>query len=172
MQELTHSDSAFINFRDYVFAESGGHGFRWINVKKFRVPADALGDQDVLAALIADVRFRNDYAGGGVEPDGTRLGPYWAQNITLDAYRAVTEDDAVNTLQAWVGQHDPLPGTLENVVAREVYSAVRVATSCYELVDLGREAFHDWVGVHIDFNEFVAIDRQSSSMALIVAADD
>lgn len=172
MQELTHSDSAFINFRDHVFDESGSHGYRWIDIKTFRLPADAGSDQNLLTALIADVQFRDDYAGGGVEPGGTRHGPYWTRNVTLDAYRAVNQDDAAQTLQTWAGHHGPLPNTLEDVLVREVYPTVRTATSCYELLELGREALHDWGGVHIDFHEFVAIDRQASSLTLIIAAAD
>ncbi|WP_327257107.1 hypothetical protein [Streptomyces sp. NBC_01244] len=172
MQELTHSDSAFINFRDHVFNESGGHGYRWIDIKRFRLPADAPGDPAVIAALIAHAQFRDDYAGGGVEPDGTRHGPYWTQNVTVDAYRAISRNGAAGTLQSWASQHGPLPSSLEDVLAREVYPAVRPATSCYELSNLGPEAFHDWGGVHIDFHEFVVIDRRDSSLTLIVAADD
>lgn len=172
MQELTYLDDVFINFRDHVFDESGGHGFRWINIKRFRLPADEPGGQDVLAALIANVQFRDDYAGGGVQPDGTRHGPYWTRSVTVDAYRAVTRDDAATTLRTWADRHGPLPGTLADVLAREVHPAVRTATSCYELPDLGREAFHGWGGVHTDFHEFVAIDRPESSLTLIVAADD
>ncbi|MGW2989345.1 hypothetical protein [Streptomyces goshikiensis] len=172
MQELTHSDSIFINFGDHDFSGSGGHGYRWIDIKRFRLSADAPSDLDVIAALIANIQFRDDYAGGGVDPDGTRHGPYWTQNVTADAYRAITLDDATQTLQSWAGQHGPLPSSLEDALEREVHPTLRAATSCYELSNLGPEAFHDWGGVHIDFHEFVVIDRQKSSLTLLVAADD
>ncbi|MFJ7272023.1 hypothetical protein ACIQV3_36240 [Streptomyces sp. NPDC099050] len=48
VRELTHSDSTFINSRD--------HGYRWIDIKRFSLPADAPGDLDVIAALIARSR--------------------------------------------------------------------------------------------------------------------
>jgi hypothetical protein len=172
VQELTYSGNTFINFRDHAFSDSGAHGYRWINIKKFRLPADASQDRDVLAALIADIQFRDDYAGGGVEPDGTRHGPYWRRNVTDDAYRAVTEDEAAQALRSWADQHGPLPRMLEDVLVREVAPVIRAATSCYELLDLGRDAFHDWGGVHIDFHEFIVIDRPKSTLALLVAADD
>lgn len=172
MQELTHSDSIFINFIDHDFGESGGHGYRWVNIKRFRLPADAPSDLDVIAALIANIQFRDDYAGGGVDPGGTRHGPYWTQNVTADAYRAITRDDATQTLQSWAGQHGPLPSSLEDALEREVHPTLRAANSIYELSDLGAESFHDWGGVHIDFHEFVVIDRQESSLTLLVAADD
>lgn len=173
MPELTHTDSAFINFRDHGLADvldhGFDHGFRWINLKRFGYPASAADEREVLAALIADVQFRDDYAGGGVDPDGLRHGPYWTRNITPDAYRAVTEADVSRTLRAWAG---PLPRTLDDTVDDAVHATLRAATSCYELLDLGREAFHDWGGVHGEFHEFVVIHRPSASLALIVAADD
>jgi len=47
-----------------------------------------------------------------------------------------------------------------------------VATSRYQLEDLGHEAFHDWGGVHTDFYELILIDRTAGVLSLLVAADD
>ncbi|WP_329321564.1 hypothetical protein [Streptomyces sp. NBC_01262] len=71
-----------------------------------------------------------------VQLTGTRHEPYWTRNVTLDAYRAVNQDDAAQTLQTWAGHHGPLPNTLEDVLVREVYPTVRTVTNCYELLEL------------------------------------
>ncbi len=47
-----------------------------------------------------------------------------------------------------------------------------MATNRYQLEDLGREAFHDWGGVHTDFHELILIDRAAGVLSLLVAADD
>lgn len=168
MTQLVLSAQSFVNFRDYKFP---GHGHRWADVKSFRILSGAK-DDELLGLLVADEQFRDDYAGGGTDAAGQRHGPYWLRHITADAYQEVGSAEAVGTIRRWADQHGALPEALEAVMAAEVYAVLASATRCFVLPDLGRTAFHDWGGVHTEFHEYVVIDRERASLALIVAADD
>lgn len=75
-QDLPYRDQVFINFRDF-FGHSPDHGYRWVDLKRFCLARPGQSDMQVLHALIKHDQFRDDYAGGGVVPEGTRHGPYW-----------------------------------------------------------------------------------------------
>jgi hypothetical protein len=169
--DLDYRDQVFINFRDF-FGGSLDHGFRWVDLKKFCLPRTARSDTQILDALIRHDRFRDDYAGGGVDPIGTRHGPYWLDRISVDAYELVDKTTATYALDVWASLYGELPQTLKATLERGVHALVRAATSRYSLKDLGESAFHDWGGVHGEFHELVVIDRDTSSLTLIVAADD
>ncbi|MFC1401258.1 MULTISPECIES: hypothetical protein [Streptacidiphilus] len=171
MTQLVFDAQTFLNFRDYDFTEHGGHGYRWVDVKSFRIPQDTQ-DSELLTALIAHEQFRDDYAGGGVEPSGTRHGPYWLKHVTEHSYQLIGKAEALSRLRDWVDQHGPVPESLEADLASQVFAIVDSATSCYSLGDLGSKALHDWGGVHVDFHEYVAVDQERLLLRLVVAADD
>lgn len=160
-----------MNFRHHDFSEPSAHGYRWVDVRSFGIPRGAQ-DGELLTALVAHEQFRDDYAGGGVDPGGIRHGPYWLRHVTAHAYRAVGKAEALSTIRDWVDQYGPVPESLEEALASQVFDAVDSATSCYRLRDLGSRAFHDWGGVHADFHEYVAVDRERALVKLVVAADD
>ncbi|MGW2706725.1 hypothetical protein [Streptomyces sp. NPDC001340] len=168
---LAHEGSAVINFRHYV-RDPREHGFRWVDIKQLRFSAESLDDRGLLAALIGHEQFRDDYAGGGVLPDGPRHGPYWLRLIAPDLYEAISPERAVQILREWV---DPLwdpPSELEADLQREVFNRLAAADGIYYLGELGDEAIHDWGRVHDCFHEFVLIDRSAGQITLVVAADD
>lgn len=168
---LAHEESAFINFRRYV-PDPKEHGFRWVDIKQLRFAADAVDDGGLLAALIGHEQFRDDYAGGGVQPDGPRHGPYWLRLITPDLYELTSQAKAVQILREWA---DPLwdaPTKLGADLQREVSTRLASADGIYYLSELGDEAIHDWGRVHDYFHEFVLVDRSAGLITLIVAADD
>ena len=169
--DLDYRDQVFINFRDF-FGRSPDHAFRWVDLKRFCLPRPAQSDTQILDALIGHDHFRDDYAGGGVDRVGTRHGPYWLDRISADAYEPVDETTATYLLDFWAGQYGELPQALKVALDRDVHALVRAATSRYCLKALGEGALHDWGGVHGEFHELVVIDRTTSSLALIVAADD
>ncbi|WP_017238481.1 hypothetical protein [Streptomyces sp. SS] len=80
--------------------------------------------------------------------------------------------EALQTLRDWVDQHGSIPESLEEALASAMCAVIESATHCYHLRDLGPRAFHDRGGVHTDFHEYVAIDREQSLLTLLVAADD
>ncbi|MGW9372574.1 hypothetical protein ACWGVR_21425 [Streptomyces xanthophaeus] len=170
--ELTYEGDAFILFRDYKFQEPRSHAFRWVTVKHLRFPAESDGDEELLAALIGHEQFRDDYAGGGVLPDGLRHGPYWLRMVTPHAYEAVGREDSARILREWADQYGDLPAALAADLQREVFGRLAEADRIYHLPELGGGALHDWGGVHGEFHEFVLIDRLAGRLTLLVAADD
>ncbi|MFF9080618.1 MULTISPECIES: hypothetical protein [Streptomyces] len=168
---LAHEDSAFINFRRYV-RDSREHGYRWVDIKRLRFSAESVDDRELLAALVGHEQFRDDYAGGGVLPDGPRHGPYWLRLITPDLYESISQEKAVQILREWVDPLWDVPTALETDLQREVFARVAAADGIYYLGELGDEAIHDWGRVHDSFHEFVLVDRAAGQVTLIVAADD
>jgi hypothetical protein len=170
--ELIHEDSDFINFRDYGFRDAKAPAFRWVDAKRLRLPAESIDDRQLLAALIGHEQFRDDYAGGGVLPDGSRHGPYWLRLVTPDAYEEVGREKSGAVLREWVDQFGAVPAQLEADLRRVVFDRLAAADRVHHLSGLGDEAFHDWGGVHGEFHEFVLIDRSAGQVTLLVAADD
>lgn len=170
--KLTHEASAFINFRDYKFQDSKSHGFRWVDVKRLRLPAESVDDGELLAALIGHEQFRDDYAGGGVLLEGSRHGPYWLRLVTPEVYEAVSCEKTAHILWEWVNQFGDVPAELEADLQQEVFDRLSAADHIYYLSGLGDEAIHDWGRVHDCFHEFVLIDRSAGRITLLVAADD
>lgn len=169
---INYQDSAFINFQDYEFTEHGAAAYRWVNIKRFRIQTEEVPDTALLAMLIDDEKFRDDYAGGGVEPDEIRHGPYWLRLVTPDVYEAVSPEESTRILYEWAEQFGALPAELEAELRQAVFAPVASADSRYYLSGLTEAHFHDWGGVHCDFHEFVLIDRAASLLTLLVAADD
>ncbi|MFJ2968684.1 hypothetical protein ACIPIC_41265 [Streptomyces collinus] len=168
---LAHEEGAFINFRRYV-PDPKEHGFRWVDIKQLRFSAESVADRGLLAMLIGHEQFRDDYAGGGVLPDGTRHGPYWLRLITADLYEYIGQEKAVQILREWMDPLWDVPTELDADLQREVFARLAAADGIYYLGDLGDEAIHDWGRVHDCFHEFVLIDRSVGRITLIVAADD
>ncbi|MEV1170138.1 hypothetical protein [Nonomuraea sp. NPDC049784] len=166
---LTYLDQTFINFREFLLKD---HARRWVDIKRFGMSHADVGDTHLLTELIGHEQFRDDYAGGGVEADGLRHGPYWLRSVSATAYVHVDEMNANAILRDWAAQFGPLPAALSARLEREVHPLVAGATERYQLADLGHEAFHGWGGVHIDFHELVVIDRPAKILSLLVAADD
>lgn len=168
---LAHEESAFINFRRYV-PDPKEHGFRWVDIKQLRFSAESVDDRRLLAALIGHEQFRDDYAGGGVLPEGLRHGPYWVRLITPDLYEPMSQERAVQILREWVDPLWDVSTELEADLQREVFARLAAADGIYYLSELGDDAIHDWGRVHDYFHEFVLIDRSVGRITLIVAADD
>ncbi|MEU9076806.1 hypothetical protein ACFYUY_28355 [Kitasatospora sp. NPDC004745] len=168
---LVHEGSAFVNFRHHL-PDPKDHGFRWVDIKRFGFSAECPDDSGLLAALIGHEQFRDDYAGGGVLPDGLRHGPYWLRSITPDRYDPIREQQAVRILQEWVGPARGRPAGLEAALRQEVFDRLTTADGIHHLGELGAGAMHDWGGVHGEFHEFVLVDRSAGRITLVVAADD
>ncbi|MEU3938014.1 hypothetical protein AB0E85_39255 [Streptomyces sp. NPDC029044] len=129
-------------------------------------------DRGLLAALIEHEQFRDDYAGGGVLPDGLRHGPYWQRLIIPDLYESISQEKAVRILREWMDPPWDVPPELEADLQREVFARLASADGIHHLSEPGDEAIHDWGRVHDCFHEFVLIDRSAGRITLIVAADD
>ncbi len=163
---LAFRGEVFVNFR---------HSRQWVILKLFGLPADA-DDDAVLALMIGHRLYRDSFALGSQEKHEAPIhGPYRLEVLTPAAYSPVSADDAEALLRTWAEYEVPLPETQRDELERELYSRIRAASSCYQLANLGEAAWHDWggvVGSSTGFHEFVLIDRETGSVALVVASDD
>lgn len=165
-ERLVYEGKVFINFRN--------HTYQWVSIKLFALPADT-DDHAVLALLIRHVRYRDSYGGTGDRDMETIHGPYWLYAITPEVFSPVSAPDTEALLRTWAEYAAPLPDGRREELERELYPRIRSATSRYQLPDLRDIAEHDWgssVGSLTGFFEFVLIDRQAGSVALVVAGDD
>ena len=160
-----------INFR-WFSAEGFAHGYRWVDIKCFRLPAALCANGEGLSALIGAAEFADGYAGGGIDPTGTTHGPYRIGHITAAAYDPVQAPEAISVIENWARQYGDPPDLLAGALEEHVYRPIRKAAGCYRLKDLGTGVYHDWGGVQVEFYEFAVIDRVTGTVSLIVAADD
>ncbi|MEY9886995.1 hypothetical protein ABIA35_006729 [Catenulispora sp. MAP12-49] len=168
---IDFADQALINFLEHDFVPPSHHGFRWINIKRFRIPA-APADERLLSTLIDDGQFEDGYIGGGADPGSGVHGPYHLGRITPAAYQAVDVDTAIGELDTWARQLGALPPTLADVLEEEVYAPIRRAGSRYRLAELGQDAMHDLGFIPAEFHEIVIVAPEVHLLTLIVAADD
>jgi hypothetical protein len=159
-------------YRDRVFINFKNNTFQWVDIKRFQLPGTPCGDRTALGLLLRHVRYRDSYAGSADEDSGNLHGSYWLHNITIDSFTSVDATTEVHTLRAWAERYASLPDTARDGLERDLYPLIQDATSLYRLKGLGREAFHDWGGVHTEFHELVLINRTAGTLALVVASDD
>ena len=169
---IRYNDSLFINFRDFDFGEEGNPCRQWIDIKKFDILVPTAEDQEVLTALIDNEYFRDDYIGGGVDPEGTRHGPFWTSHISPSSYEQRDQHSVADILNAWLARCGVLPPALVRAVDDRVIGPAIHASSVYVLRKLDAAAINDYGFIHTEFHEIVLIDRSSNSLLLVVAADD
>jgi hypothetical protein len=165
-ESLVYQGDVFINFRN--------HTYQWVSIKLFELSADA-HDNEVLATLIRHVRYRDSYAQSGFSDAKTIHGPYWLSAIEPGLFSPVLVADAEALIRTWAEYAAPLPDGRRGEMERELYPRIREATSRYQLPDLRDAAEHEWghtVGSITGFFEFVLIDRNKGTLALVVASDD
>lgn len=101
-------------------------------------------DRTALALMVANVRYRDSYAGTWDKDMVTTHGPYWLSAITPDMF-VVADPDATNTLiRTWAEYYSPWPEADREAMDREVYGRVAAATVIYELPNIRATAQHDW----------------------------
>lgn len=169
---IKYTGTSFINFREFDFENGSSHRFQWIDIKVFDLVSSESDNQTILAALIASTEYRDDYVGGGVDPEGTRHGPYWLDKIPVDAYEQVGEATAIELVERWMSECGTIPVELQESVDRQVFDPIRTATDHYVLKRLGKSAVNDYGDLHREFHEIVLIDRKARSALLVVASDD
>lgn len=169
---IEFAGQALINFRHHAFDQPSHHGYRWVDIKRYRVLGGPAADEHLLRALIDDDQFADGYAGAGAEPSLGIHGPYRLDGITPAAYEPVDAAVAVSVIDAWARQFGDLPGSLADALEAQLYAPARQAVSRYRLGDLDPDARHEWAGIHIDFHELVIMDLAADTVLLAVAADD
>lgn len=169
---MKYLDSRFVNFRDYKFDSDTGHKFQWIDIKNFAITDHLPTDRLILRALVESVEYKDDYVGGGVDPAGTRHGPYWLSAIGPQSFDPINADDAIAVVNAWLANCRGIPEELHATVATEVIEPIRAGEAVFELRDLGPVTKNDYGDLHIEFHELVVISRERARVALIVLTDD
>jgi hypothetical protein len=165
---LVYQGDVFINFRN--------HTYQWVSIKLFELPAHA-DDNEVLELLTRHVRYRDSYSGTGDEDMKTIHGPYQLGAITAESFFSASAVDIETLIRTWAEYAGPLPDPRRTEMELELYPRIRQVTSAYQLLDLRDSTQHDegWgasVGSVTGFFEFVLIDRDRGSVALVVASDD
>ncbi|MGW8483713.1 hypothetical protein ACWGJP_11280 [Microbacterium sp. NPDC055903] len=164
---LTHQRSTFVNFREI------GADFRWIDAQQYTLRAAAI-DQELLAALVTDVRYDYSYAEPRSErpkPGAGIHGPYRLEAISSESFKPVSRADAVRRLEAW---YHGVPEHFAMTVTRLIDELLPRDWALYELPDTRSENSHEWgnvIGVD-GFHEFVAISPDRTCINLVVAGDD
>jgi hypothetical protein len=148
--------------------------YAWVDIKRFAIEGDG-SDRDLLAALIEHRQYRDNYAESDpVEQNQDLLhGPYWLHAIQSTTFEPTDPSAAREEIQTWADDPEPPTAETQALLDEKVFPLL-LASALYRLPDLRPDAQHEWgwvVGV-LGFHEFVAIDRDSRSLALIVAADD
>ncbi|MEV0331354.1 hypothetical protein [Nocardia sp. NPDC050717] len=162
----------FINFRDYDFEAGSRHCFQWVDVRKFKLPNHTSSDTEVITRVINSVEYRDDYVGGGIDPDGSRHGPYWLHSLSPDSFDPTSAGDALEVLYTWLRNCGRLPANLEAELETHVIEPITSSESVYILRELDESAFNDYGNLHIEFHELIAIDRPARIATVIVLTDD
>jgi hypothetical protein len=163
-ESLVYHGDVFINFRTTR---------QWVSIKLFALMPD-MDDRTVMARLIQHVRYRDSYAEPAFKDAENIHGPYWLSAISAGSFAAVSAADAETLIRTWANYTEPPTGDIRSAMEHEAYQRIRGATKCYQLPDMRDTAQHDWgyvVGSD-GFYELVLINRNSSSVALLVASDD
>ena len=125
-----------------------------------------------ISRTTGEEHFRDDHIGSGVDPSGTRHGPYWIDRITPDTYTPASADSVIALVTRWVDQCGVIPDVLRRTLDQEVFRPARTTTRVVTLPRLDNSAVHDYGFIHTEFHEIVTIDSTHRMLRLIVAADD
>lgn len=168
---------SLITFESERTIHMGANTRHWVSVKTFRIDKDSPDENSILTALISDPQYRDHYAGGSPDNQGSHLlhGPYRLDHISVQSFRRIDPHAAKALLQHWAAQACADPSAaVEAGLDEWVYSEL-INNDLFQLQDMCPGAKHEWgwvVGAINGFHELVAIDRTNSRLTLVVASDD
>lgn len=155
--------------------------FMWVVWKRFAIDGSA-DDEAILQGLIEHAAFRGALIDFEVaaRDDFEVHGPYRARDVVPGRYVATDAESARSLLRSWADgdttgdpdDHDPQSQETHDRLEEKVFPlfqdgvVLRLASDQLEMVD---GAF---VGNCSGFHEFVVLNRENSTLHLIVAADD
>jgi hypothetical protein len=146
----------------------------WVNIKRFAIGDVDADDRSLLAALIGDRQYCDHYAGQDpAEQDQHDLhGPYWLRAIKPESFQASSREEAEQTIQTWADDPEPQSAHTQARLRGTVYPLLN--GKIYRLPDMRDHAAHEWGWVvgSGGFHEFVVINRDHRTVALVVASDD
>ncbi|MEF3404639.1 hypothetical protein [Agromyces sp. CCNWLW203] len=156
------------------------HTFMWVQLTRFGgAPED---DRSAIASMIASPGYAFDYASPfdvEQQPASPPVhGRWWLSAIDTARFRPTTAEVAESRIRSWIDDQDWVDPTYRQPpdVHRRllpVYDTLR-SGSIYTLMNPGDDDIHDYGRTtgEMGFHEFVAIDRRSRIVHLVVASDD
>lgn len=164
---------------DIVHMEKGT--FMWVQVSHFSFDP-AQDDRAILSSLIASHGYAHDYASpfeAGTEVTEPAVhGRWWRDRIHVELFEPWSPTEAEALIKRWADQQDWTESDYRQPLEvhrrlRGVYELLR-SGQLYKLNNPGPEAEHDYgfVTGGMGFHEFVAIDRASKHLHVVVASDD
>jgi len=151
--------------------------YTWVDLKYFEIQPE-VSDVALLTSLIAHEQYHDHYAGQDPteQAQNSLHGPYRLEAITPRTFQAVSANSARGELMEWLfswAVRDEHRSQAEAMLTADVLAKV-AGEAVFRLPDLRKTAEHDWgwvVGLS-RFHEFVAVDRSSRLLTLLVASDD
>ena len=153
----------------------------WVQLTHFEFDR-SVDDRSVLAELVASPGYVHDYASPFdneapvIEP--ALHGRWFRECIQADSFEPWTASSAQDAIRAWADNQEwTEPGYRQPPDVHErlgtIYALLHTG-SVFKLQNPGVEAEHEygWVTGGMGFHEFVAIDRGSERIHVIVASDD
>jgi hypothetical protein len=164
---------------DIVHMDKGT--FMWVQVTHFAFDA-AESDRAVLSSLIASAGYAHDCASPfDAEAEITEPalhGRWWRDRVHADFFEPWSPTDAEALIHAWVDQQEWTESDYRQPpeVHARLQSVCELLRSghLYKLNNPGPEAEHDYgfVTGGMGFHEFVALDRASGCLHVVIASDD
>jgi hypothetical protein len=148
----------------------------WVMLTVFAAEPKA-ATPDLLRALLAESTYQDDYVGSG--PGAPAHGPYRLECLSAESFAPVSPEEARSVIQDWAveladwANDAPVSEKLQTRLDRQVYSLFDGA-EVLRLPEPGPKETHDfaWIlGIH-GYHEFLAIDRTSRRLTVVVATDD
>ncbi len=162
-----------LDFLERRTVQLGSESYRWLDVKRFHLLV-ALSDEEALSALLKHERYQDHYATNEANwaPTGDLHGPYQLALLGVGAFAHLPPAEARQILRDWAEEYDGAQaGGFDDVVQTASVVLNDEVTVLYLRAD--RAAIeHSWGWVLGDFYEFVAINRASNVLSLVVASDD
>ncbi|MFD4355731.1 hypothetical protein ACFWPX_24475 [Nocardia sp. NPDC058518] len=141
-------------------------------MRTFKIAQGDTANDAIISNVIDTVEYRDDYVGGGIDPDGIRHGPYWISSISPSSFDEIGATSATDIFYKWLLNCGTIPPSLTNELEQSVVNAIARSESVYVLKKLDETAINDYGNLHMEFHELIAIDRTSDKVALIVLTDD
>ena len=167
-----------VAFTDYTLVHLADRFYSWCMLLTFTFEGQPAADE-LLAALLVHPRYQDSCMSPWTGPDVGVHGPYRLKTLSVGGFERCSADLALQVLHDWPAK-DLTPGFEEGLLlCREIVAAwvspLLVRADEIHRLTVPREGNeHDsgWVVGFGGFHEFVAIDRTSSVMSLIIGSDD
>ncbi|MFD3591449.1 hypothetical protein ACFWU5_01885 [Nocardia sp. NPDC058640] len=120
-----------------------------MDVRTFKISHPDAADEEIISNVLATDEYRDDYAGGGIDPGGIRHGPYWISSISPSSFDAIDASVAADIFDRWRQNCGATPPALANDLEDAVVNVIARSDSVYTLKRLDPTAINDYGDLHI-----------------------